>query len=87
MFILHTIKPPQLSLSKWSSLLSEDVIQRRQIYLAPSSSLWHFPPIVFCKGLCNRNTFFPGTLPLVASPASLEQILGEENKAKESPES
>lgn len=40
------------------SPFSEDVIQRRQIYLALSSSFF-CSRIVFCRGLCNWTTFPP----------------------------
>lgn len=81
MFILQALKPPQLSLSKWLTLLSEDVIQAdRSILFCPS--LCAISPIVFLKGFATGPLSFPGTLTPVASPASLEHILGEENKAR-----
>lgn len=82
MFILLAIKPPQLSLSKWRTLLSEDLIQEdTSVLFCPS--LCGISPIVFLKG-CNWTTFLPGTLTPVASPASVEQILAEKTKLEKS---
>lgn len=82
MFILRAIKPPQMSLSKWPTLLSEYAIEEdRSILFCPS--LLGISSIVFLKG-CNWTTFLPGTLTPEASPASVEQILARKTKPEKS---
>lgn len=78
MFILQAIKPRQLSLSKWLTPPSEDVIEEdRSILFCP----WHFPHCIF-KGL-QLNHFLPRNINSCALLCFSGADTGEENKARE----
>lgn len=84
MFILQAVKPRQLSLSKWPTLFSEDVIQEdRSILLCPR--LCGISPIVFFKGL-QLNHFPPRHINSRGLSCFSGADTGDENKRRESPE-